>query len=130
MASPTHRLRSLLGRLYSSTYTNPLVARARLVLQRLDQEYHEQRAAGFKGLLEADLRELTVLDGPFRGLRYPSASSLHSGLLPKLLGTYEAELHGPIEHLLKSRTYGAVVDVGAAEGYYAVGFALRCPEAR
>jgi hypothetical protein len=130
MASPTDRLKSLLGSLYSSTYTNPVVARARLVLQRLDQEYHEQTAAGLKGLLEADLRELRVLDGPFKGLRYPSASSLHSCLLPKLLGTYEAELHDPIERLLRSGNYGAIVDVGVAEGYYAVGFAMRCPEAR
>jgi Methyltransferase small domain len=47
---------------------------------------------------------------------------------PKLLGCYEANLH---THLLKSVTRGprTVVNVGCAEGYYAVGLARLLPDA-
>jgi len=67
---------------------------------------------------------LTVASGPFRGMRYPRLQSVGSALLPKLLGSYESELHAAIEELL-AHEYTAVVDVGCAEGYYAVGLGLR-----
>ncbi len=44
--------------------------------------------------------------------------------MPKLLGSYESELHATLEELL-AHEYTAVVDVGCAEGYYAVGLGLR-----
>jgi hypothetical protein len=69
---------------------------------------------------------LRVSGGPFAGLRYPDTSP--NSLVPKLLGAYERELHGAIE-----RAIGAdpeqIVNVGAADGYYAVGLARRCPAA-
>jgi hypothetical protein len=75
--------------------------------------------------LAADLcRDLTVAHGPFKGLRYPSAQSFGSLLLPKLLGAYESELHTVLDQLL-SNDYTTVVDIGCAEGYYAIGLALR-----
>ncbi len=70
--------------------------------------------------------EQRVLSGPLRGLRYPSLSAAGSSLLPKLVGCYEFELHPAIEQLL-ANDLSAIVDVGCAEGYYAVGMALRCP---
>jgi precorrin-6B methylase 2 len=69
-----------------------------------------------------------VVNGPFRGMNY-LAESTGSSLTPKLLGTYELELHGVIEKELIAQPK-LVIDVGAAEGYYAVGFAWRCPQAR
>jgi hypothetical protein len=72
--------------------------------------------------------DLAVAHGPFKGLRYPSAQSAASALLPKLLGCYESELHPVIDELLKNR-YEAIVDIGCAEGYYAIGLALRKPGA-
>ena len=72
---------------------------------------------------------LTVANGPFRGMRYPSAEAAGSELLPKLLGSYESELHAVLAELL-ARNYTDVIDVGCAEGYYAVGFGLRLPKAR
>jgi SAM-dependent methyltransferase len=72
--------------------------------------------------------ELTVLNGPFAGLRYPTATSIGSRLFPKLLGTYESELHSLIEGACKI-TYSRVLDIGCAEGYYAVGLARRIPNA-
>jgi SAM-dependent methyltransferase len=50
------------------------------------------------------------------------AEARSSALLPKLIGTYEDELHPVLTQLL-TQHYGAVVDIGCAEGYYAVGIA-------
>ena len=71
------------------------------------------------------LDRLEVLSGPFRGMRY-SDFSYNSALIPKLLGTYEADLHGWIGEALAAG-YDAVINVGCAEGYYAVGFAYVHP---
>lgn len=72
---------------------------------------------------------LTVLNGPFKGMRYPALRSAGSTVYPKLLGSYERELHGVVEAAV-GRGYDAVVDVGCAEGYYAVGLGMRRPGAR
>ena len=71
---------------------------------------------------------LVVLAGPFAGMLYV-AEAAGSSLLPKLLGSYEAELHQSVTAIIDS-DYGRIIDVGCAEGYYAVGLALRVPEAR
>jgi precorrin-6B methylase 2 len=73
--------------------------------------------------------DLTVASGPFQGMRYPRERSIGSALLPKLLGSYEAELHPALEAML-TNNYAAVVDVGCAEGYYAVGLGLRLKAAQ
>ncbi|CAN5673937.1 hypothetical protein BH10CYA1_BH10CYA1_55030 [soil metagenome] len=70
----------------------------------------------------------TVAAGPFFGMRYIE-ESVGSALYPKLLGTYEMELHAIIEKLCTQK-YEYIIDVGAAEGYYAVGMAIRCPRAK
>ncbi|PYV69631.1 MAG: hypothetical protein DMG97_21370 [Acidobacteria bacterium] len=72
--------------------------------------------------------DLTVANGPFKGMRYAAAQSVGSALLPKLLGSYESELHGTLEEMFV-RKYTTVVDIGCAEGYYAVGLALNHPQA-
>jgi hypothetical protein len=66
-----------------------------------------------------------VLDGPFLGMRYGN-QAFGSRLWPKLLGTYETELHPLIREILRNPP-SRIIDVGCAEGYYAVGFALTCP---
>ena len=55
--------------------------------------------------------------------------SYWSPYIPKLLGTYEREL---AEYLEEAATlpFDTVVDIGAAEGYYAVGLALRLRNAQ
>lgn len=68
-----------------------------------------------------------VDEGPFKGMKYPHFESVGSSLLGKLTGTYEVELAGWVERLLQT-PYELVVDIGCAEGYYAVGFAMRKPE--
>ncbi len=66
--------------------------------------------------------------GPFAGLRYVTDVAA-SPFLPKLAGTYELEVADAIEELIAA-TPDVVVDLGSAEGYYAVGLARRLPEAR
>lgn len=67
----------------------------------------------------------TVWSGPFRGMRYIDYSFC-SALMPKLIGTYEKELHPAVDELIAWRP-DVVIDIGAAEGYYAVGLARRLP---
>jgi hypothetical protein len=69
-----------------------------------------------------------VRAGPFAGMRYidGAAGSVH---LSKLLGIYERELNACIEQAC-ALNFPLIVDLGAAEGYYAVGMALRNPKAR
>jgi len=69
---------------------------------------------------------LVVLAGPFAGMAYAEGSA-GSELVPKLLGTYEEELHSSIEDSI-SAGYEVVLNVGCGEGYYAVGMARRMPE--
>jgi len=69
-----------------------------------------------------------VIDGPFKGLRYIDRSNC-SALAPKVLGTYERELH-PVVAAILAGGYEDVIDIGAAEGYYAVGLAVRMPQTR
>jgi Methyltransferase small domain len=95
--------------------------------------------------LEAQLRELakwrsvvlantlvgrgmtSVAGGPFAGMDYGVQAS-EGGRAPRLLGTYEAALHPVIETVI-ARAYPQVLDIGCAEGYYAVGLARRMPDA-
>lgn len=68
--------------------------------------------------------DLVVQNGPFQGMKYPDLRSVGSAIYPKLLGSYEKELHLTIEDLI-SKDYSKLIDIGCAEGYYAVGFAMR-----
>lgn len=69
-----------------------------------------------------------VFSGPFVGMDYVGLS-VGSEYCPKLLGTYESELHSTIEELCQ-KAFDAIINVGAAEGYYAVGMAMRNPGSR
>jgi hypothetical protein len=66
-----------------------------------------------------------IWGGPFAGMEYVSEAT-EGALIPRLLGTYESELH---PHLAAFAAEGVecVVDVGCAEGYYAVGLARMMP---
>jgi len=69
-----------------------------------------------------DKFELITQEGPFKGLIYPSMKSVGSSLYPKLIGSYEKELW-PIINEFKANQYMDIIDIGSAEGYYAVGLA-------
>jgi hypothetical protein len=72
---------------------------------------------------------LAVLHGPFAGMLYPERKADCSSLFPKILGSYESELHPFLEETCR-KEHRVVVDVGCAEGCYAVGLARRLPGAR
>ena len=98
--------------------------------RRVLNQRRRGRLARLREESEPWLRELSggvILSGPFKGLKYPDESA-GSAWAPKVLGTYENELT-PIVEAIVSRAYRSVVDIGAAEGYYAVGLAKRMPAA-
>jgi hypothetical protein len=71
-----------------------------------------------------------VLDGPFCGMTLLDETSWSDGdLAPKLLGCYEEELHKAITTAV-GRNPTVIVNVGCAEGFYAVGLARLVPQAR
>ncbi len=69
-----------------------------------------------------------VHSGPFKGMRYIK-ESYGSDLIPKLLGTYEKELFVVVNEVI-TKKYDEIINIGAAEGYYAVGFAYRLKAAK
>lgn len=72
---------------------------------------------------------LQVRHGPFTGLEYlPGFERTSGDLVAKLLGTYERELSGVVGEWI-STGMEHVIDIGSAEGYYAVGFATAIPQA-
>lgn len=73
--------------------------------------------------------QMVVLQGPFKGMKYGGRAS-GSMLLPKILGAYEEPIHDWIFQILASNKYKRIIDVGCAEGFYAVGFARSIPTAQ
>lgn len=74
-----------------------------------------------------DHHGLAVQDGPFRGMRYPRFAVGRGELVvAQLLGAYERELQPAITRVIEQR-YDVIVDIGASDGYYAVGLALASP---
>jgi hypothetical protein len=66
-----------------------------------------------------------VMQGPFAGMSYLDRSS-EGGLITRLLGCYESELHPHLE-AMADEGFDHVIDIGCAEGYYAVGLARWLP---
>jgi len=69
-----------------------------------------------------------VAGGPFKNMAYV-AESIGSQYWPKVFGTYECELWPVFAQLFKV-SFDRVIDVGAAEGFYAVGCAIKWPGAQ
>jgi hypothetical protein len=89
---------------------------------------HARRADINKALIAAHGR--SVMSGPFAGMALPADACWGDGdMAPKLLGIYEAELHAAIAKAV-ARDPKTVVNIGSAEGYYAVGMARLLPQAR
>lgn len=86
------------------------------------------RPIGYLTQLAWDSTGGAVRQGPFAGMRYVRISQ-GSAYIPKLLGIYERELLSQVETLIARRP-ALIVDVGAAEGYYAIGLAVRLAQAR
>lgn len=74
-------------------------------------------------------KDAKVIGGPFQGMEYGKTSSFCSAYYPKILGTYEMELI-PVINAFLEKGYCNIVDIGAADGFYAVGFALKSSESK
>jgi hypothetical protein len=72
--------------------------------------------------------EYKVLNGVFKELQYPSLNITESALVPKIVGSYEYQLQPWFSQITKSN-YSDIIDIGSAEGYYAVGLAKKMPNA-
>ena len=70
-----------------------------------------------------------VMNGPFQGMKY-IATANGSQLLPKILGSYEEPIHEWVREKILSGHHETIIDIGCAEGYYAVGFALKSPKSK
>jgi hypothetical protein len=95
----------------------------------LETRYARHHAIGWlrrEGMLDLALKvaehfDYTVQGGPFRGMRYSRAAVLTHHATPNLLGTYERQLYPFLKEA--AARCDLIVDIGAAEGYYAVGLA-------
>ena len=76
--------------------------------------------------MEGIRREKRIVNGPFKGMHY-EGHSICSESDPKFLGTYEIEL-APTLLNWRQIPFNTIIDVGAAEGYYAVGLSLLFPD--
>ena len=73
---------------------------------------------------------LQVRHGPFAGMRYlPGQERISGHLIAKLVGSYESQLYPWLEKEWIASELELVIDVGCAEGYYAVGLARALPGA-
>ena len=91
---------------------------------RFVERYSEQR--GMRDVCQRVIASCgtTVLSGPFKGLKLTEGGLLALCNTAELMGTYELELHPWLTQLHSGR-FERIIDIGAAEGYYAVGMALR-----
>lgn len=102
---------------------------------RFADEVHRQNAKWirdseiekiFYNITHGESEELVVMHGVFAGMKYPKLKSFGSEVYPKIIGSYETELSPIFEHLLK-KDFNKIINIGCAEGYYAVGMAMRMP---
>lgn len=70
----------------------------------------------------------SVMSGPFQGMDYV-VHAAEGSRTARLIGAYEASLQPVIEAII-AKAPEVIVDIGSAEGYYAVGLARRLPRAR
>lgn len=126
-ANESTGLKSLAKRFLALIARSDAACRALLPALREIERQRRQQQSQFAARALAALPTLAVQHGPFTGLVYPTAQAHGSVLYPKLLGSYERELHSALEEIL-AEPLTAIVDIGCAEGYYAVGLAMRAPE--
>lgn len=103
------------------------------ILEVFHQEYsvnriiYTQRKVYKK--LERVFYDSVVKYGPFQGLKYPELEGVGSELFPKLLGCYELELNDWLERI-RGNEYEKIINIGCAEGYYAVGLGRMFPASK
>jgi hypothetical protein len=74
----------------------------------------------------------TISGGPFKGVKYYFPNEKDSSIrqlikyaiVTKLVGIYEEPIHDWINEV-PGKNYARIINIGSAEGYFAVGFALK-----
>ena len=63
-----------------------------------------------------------VFQGPFKGMNFfTNINDISEGcLVPKIIGSYESELHSYIDDLKRNKP-DVIINIGSAEGYYSIG---------
>jgi len=89
--------------------------------RRVHRRFFEDDRRAFYEKIYQGNAEPSVLTGPFRGMAYLNTSDF-GPIAPKWFGSYEAEIQDLVCELCE-RGYETVLNIGSAEGYYAVGFA-------
>jgi hypothetical protein len=70
-----------------------------------------------------------VIGGPFAGMRYTEDFvGMTTNGAAKIVGAYEHEILAAVDRVIAAPTMRRFVDIGCAEGYYAVGVARRRPD--
>jgi hypothetical protein len=102
--------------------------RLRAAIRRLKRSRaHKNRIGVGEHIIDRTGR--VVAQGPFAGMKYAELPWGWEWPIPNLVGSYESELHDEIERLI-AWAPPRIIDVGCAEGYYAVGLAMRLPHAQ
>jgi hypothetical protein len=94
-------------------------------------EYEVSKKISYRNnkVLDEIFSDHVVRNGCFKGMQYPDFKSYGSSIYPKLLGYYEPELFNVFETICKTK-YSEIIDIGSADGYYAVGLAMRLKNAK
>jgi len=112
-------LRTLVKKALPSRLLSPVIAR-----RSRKHQADVLRTLGIEQVSNAFIARhgLLVRYGPFAGMTYTPEAARNRLITPKLLGTYECELHDIVGQVQKT-PYETIVDVGCGEGYYTTGFA-------
>ena len=123
-----NRLTNLVGRILRLTMRIPLALRIACFVGENAKAVTKSQAKKKVSKKISSTEPMKVLYGPFKGLIYPALDWVGSVSLPRILGTYESELHDVLEQICKTR-YETIINIGAGEGYYTIGLAKRIPTA-
>lgn len=108
---------------------NPVYNLIKWLYTIAEYEYCKKISYGKNNNLDKVFSDLKVKNGHFKGMIYPDLISCGSSIYPKLLGYYEPELNNVFD-IVNSKSYSEIIDIGCAEGYYAIGLALKHPNAK
>ena len=119
-----------LFRFLKQTYQTTSYCKQRLINEKIYKKSNEDRIENFNRdyMSKVFNDRFVVHNGPFEGMHYIDTSN-GSAFLPKILGSYEEPIQDWVEEVIE-RKYKTIIDIGCAEGYYAVGFAMRMPNTK
>ncbi|MDB6174718.1 MAG: hypothetical protein JWL59_4029 [Chthoniobacteraceae bacterium] len=123
--SPIRKLRKQLGTITGKISPEALEFVRSLIRYRCFRKKHGGFQAHIARQLYSKEAHIRVLAGPFAGMKYFNRTGW-GALTSRWVGTYEMELRDWV-HAIVERRYDRIIDLGCAEGYYAVGFARSLP---